>query len=92
MASRWIYKPNYTITKTLLGYTSVAYTNPVLFLEYGGVVYSSGARINYSQGNRFIYPAYDSSNNSILICCQSMAITGALPQLTISNIGVYIIG
>lgn len=92
MASRYIYTPRYTITKTLLGYTPVAYTNPVLFLEYGGVVYSSGARLNYSEGTRFIYPAYDSSNNSVLICCQSVSITGTLPQLTISNIGVYLIG
>lgn len=86
--------PTFTITQTIVGSTTVS--NPVLFLKVGGTVYAQGYRITYgtnsSEGYRNIYPAYDSSTGNILIVCQTLAVQADLPAITLSDVGVYVIG
>ena len=81
--------PSQRVDTIVIGTTSIS--NPVLMLKINGIGYANGYRIAYNSGYRSIFPGYSSSGN-ILLHCINIAYGEDLPDLSLSNIEVFVIG
>ncbi len=82
--------PTQRVDSIEIGSTSIS--NPLLLLKVDGIVYSNGYRIAYNAGYRNIFPGYNSSNQKIYLYCHNIAYGEDLPQISLTNVEVLIIG
>jgi hypothetical protein len=82
--------PTQRIDSVLVGTTSVV--NPSLMLKVDGIAYANGYRITYNAGYRNIFPGYDSATGNVYLYCHNVACGEDLPQLSVNNVEVLIIG
>lgn len=62
-----------------------------IIFSINGVVYPNGLRINYTSGYRNIYPTVDENRNVVLNSI-TLAYGETIPEYTISQLEVLIIG
>lgn len=91
MAYRSAYVPTQSLEYHALGYTYLS--EPTLLLSVNGVVYANGFTVPYSTGYRNFFPTYTpGSPAEIGIYCITLAYGQDIPEYTISNMEVYLIG
>jgi hypothetical protein len=84
------YIPGQSVTDIYVGNTTVA--NPYITIVVGGVAYPNGYRIDYAGGFRNFCGAYDSSNGNVYVRCHAIAYGEDLPEYTLSNVDILVIG
>jgi hypothetical protein len=84
--------PNQILETKLTGYQIPAnLTYYYVIFSINGVVYPNGLRINYTSGYRNIYPTVDENRNVVLNSI-TLAYGQTIPEYTISQLEVLIIG
>lgn len=90
------YVPRITVDSRLVGQTQGVYDSSVLaLLQVGQEVYPAGYRLDLPGGGyRNFYVATSSAGSTltnIYLVCYSLSYTEALPEVSFSNMGVYIV-
>ena len=84
------YIPSQTVTDIYVGYSSVGVTSPTVTLVINGVSYPNGYKVDYNGGFRNFYAVYDSGY--VYVRCHTIAYGEDLPDYTLPNLEVLVIG
>ena len=84
------YIPSQTVSDTYVGNTSIS--NPYITIVINGVAYPNGFRVDYAGGFRNFSGTYDSSNGNVYVRCHTIAYGEDLPDYTLYNVEVLVIG
>lgn len=84
-----VYIPSQTVSDTYVGNTSVS--NPYVTLVINGVAYPNGFKVDYAGGFRN-FSGVTNSNGDIYVRCHTIAYGEDLPDYTLYNLEVLIIG
>lgn len=83
--------PTQSLEYHALGSTYLS--EPTLLLAVNGIVYANGFNVPYNNGFRNFFPTYTAgSPGEIGIYCHTLAYGEDIPEYTISNMEVYLIG
>jgi hypothetical protein len=86
------YIPSQTVVDVEVGTLSAGITSPYITILINGVAYPNGYKVEYAGGFRNFCGVYDSGNNKIYVRCHTIAYGEDLPEFTLSNVEVIVIG
>lgn len=84
------YIPGQSVTDIYVGNTVI--TDAVVVIVVNGVGYPNGYRVDYAGGFRNFCGAYDSGTGNVYVRCHTIAYGEDLPEFTLANVEVLIIG
>jgi hypothetical protein len=87
-----VYIPSQTVTDVYVGSISGGISNPYVTLLINGVSYPNGYRVEYTGGFRNFSGVYDSDSGGIYVRCHTIAYSVDLPDYTLPNLEVLVIG
>ena len=84
------YIPSQTVTDIYVGNTLIV--DPYITIVINGVAYPNGYRVDYSGGFRNFCGAYEAGTGNVYVRCHTIAYGQDLPDFTLVNVEVLIIG
>jgi hypothetical protein len=84
------YIPSQTVTDIYVGSLASGISSPVVTLVINGVSYLNGYKVEFSGGFRNFYGVY--SGGGVYIRCHTIAYGQDLPEYTLPNLEVLVIG
>ena len=87
-----VYIPSQTVADVYVGSISSGISSPYVTLVVNGVSYPNGYKVEYSGGFRNFSGVYDSGNGGLYVRCHTIAYGEDIPDYTLPNVEVLVIG